>query len=378
MRVTIIGAGVFGAWCGWFLSERHRVTLIDAYGPANPRASSADHSRVIRCGYGADGLYSRWARASLDDWRALEARTGRQLLVVSGALFLGPPGNTYIEATRSTLTSLGIAAEHLDLDQLTTRYPQLATDGLGAAVFEPAAGVLRARTAVRALVQSMVAERRLRYSVAQVAPVDEADALAPIRLASGEPLRADVTVFACGPWLPALFRGTVGTRIRPTRQEVLHFGAPPGDRRFSLQHLPVWIDFAAGLYGVPDLDGRGFKVGIDRHGPPIDPDTHDRALEPGVVAQTRAWLGRRFPGLASAPLVDSHVCQYENTHSGDFLIDRHPVRSDVWIVGGGSGHGFKHGPAVGRYVTQLIESGGKTDVRFALPGKQTSAARSVF
>jgi glycine/D-amino acid oxidase-like deaminating enzyme len=170
----------------------------------------------------------------------------------------------------------------------------------------------------------------------------------------------------------------VGARIRPTRQEVLHFGVPAGDDRFSLARFPVWIDFSAGLYGIPDFDARGFKVGIDRHGPPIDPDTTDRLVSADLVERTRDWLAHRFPGLADAPLLDAHVCQYENTDRGDFLIDRHPTWPNVWIVGGGSGHGFKHGPAVGRYVDALVAGERTVEPRFALSAKTAAAARAVF
>jgi glycine/D-amino acid oxidase-like deaminating enzyme len=142
--------------------------------------------------------------------------------------------------------------------------------------------------------------------------------------------------------------------------------------------MPVWIDFAAGFYGVPDLDAQGFKVGIDRHGPPIDPDSADRVVGLQVVINTRGWMARRFPGLMHAPLVDARVCQYENTTSGDFIIDRHPAWSNLWIVGGGSGHGFKHGPAVGRHVAALIAGDVTPQPRFALASKSAEARRAVY
>jgi monomeric sarcosine oxidase len=379
VRINIIGAGVFGSWCAWFLAERrHRVTLIDAYGPANARSSSADHSRVIRCGYGADEIYSRWARASLDDWQSLAQRTQRALVVPSGALFLGAPGNPYIKATHATLTRLGLDHELLDDEALRSRFPQVARTGLGPAVLEHAAGVIRARAAVQALVGLMIDERRVAYRLARVATPDETRSSAVFHLASGEPLEADLVICACGPWLTTLLPMAVGDRIRPTRQEVLHFGVPAGDDRFTLQRLPVWIDFAAGFYGIPDFDGRGFKVGIDRHGAPIDPDTADRIVPSDLAARTRDWFVGRFPALANAPLLDAHVCQYENTHNGDFLIDRHPAWDNVWIVGGGSGHGFKHGPAVGRYVAASVEGSERLEPRFTLSGRGPGALRSVF
>jgi glycine/D-amino acid oxidase-like deaminating enzyme len=262
--------------------------------------------------------------------------------------------------------------------QLASRYPQIDSNGLGATLFEPQAGALRARAAVQALVALLTSRTPSQYRVARVAAFDETRPSPVVTLTSGESLVADTFVCACGPWLAALFPDAVGQRIRPTRQEILHFGVPPGDDRFSLARLPVWIDFDAGLYGIPDFDASGFKVGVDRHGPPIDPDRADRIVDRAIVDETRSWLARRFPALAAAPLVDSHVCQYENTHNGDFIIDRHPAWPNVWIVGGGSGHGFKHGPSVGRHVAALVAGEEDVQPRFALANRLTSAARTVY
>ncbi len=379
MQTLVIGAGAFGAWIAWFLSEAgHRVTLVDAYGPANARASSADHSRVVRCGYGADAIYSQWASAALDDWHWLSREAGRELVVTSGALFMGAAGDGYIHATHRTLSQLGIANEQLDADAVRRRFPQIDPRGIELALFEPNAGVIRARTALQALVDLMRCRASIKYRVARVVPPDERQTAPQWRLFSGEPLSADVVVCACGPWLPRFLPSAVGARIRPTRQEVLHYGVPADDHAFSLAALPVWIDFQAGVYGIPDFDGRGFKIGIDRHGAAIDPDTHDRMVDHALVERTRAWVGTRFPRLRDAPFVDGHICQYENTSSGDFIVDRHPAWPNVWIAGGGSGHGFKHGPAVGRHVAGLVSGDCAVDPRFALTHKTTHAARAVY
>src|SRR4029077_15466537 len=141
--------------------------------------------------------------------------------------------------------------------------------------------------------------------------------------------------------------------------------------------LPAWIDFGDEIYGVPDLDARGLKVGVDRHGPVFDPDTGDR-LGGETLSEVRTYLARRFPDLSDAPLVASEVCQYENTCNGDLLIDRHPELENVWLVGGGSGHGFKHGPAVGEYVARLVADGGAVDRRFALATKEKIQNRAVY
>jgi glycine/D-amino acid oxidase-like deaminating enzyme len=377
-RIAVIGAGVFGAWSALRLAEAgHRVSLLDAYGPANGRASSADASRVIRAGYGADAIYSEWALRALEDWRTLEATTRERLLTVTGAVFLGPPGFPYLHETFDTLSRLEQPVEWIAQVDLASRFPGLAADDIGPAVFEPGAGVLRARAAVLAVVQQAVAAHGVICSAAHVQPLDESQSALVVRTSDGRTVDADHYVFACGPWLPTLFPQTVGARIRPTRQEVLYFGVPQGSRVFAAPHFPVWIDFDAGLYGLPDVDSAGFKVGIDRHGPPIDPDTADRVIDTALVHSTRAFLARRFPLLAAAPLVDARVCQYENTATGDFLIDRHPRFENVFLVGGGSGHGFKHGPSVARHLVDLIAGRVGVAARFAVTGKSTVPQRAV-
>jgi glycine/D-amino acid oxidase-like deaminating enzyme len=142
--------------------------------------------------------------------------------------------------------------------------------------------------------------------------------------------------------------------------------------------MPTWIDFGAEIYGIPDLENRGFKVALDRHGAFIDPDTSERIITPSLLAEVRQHLAERFPGLQNAPLIESRVCQYENTSNGDFLIDRHPEMPNVWLVGGGSGHGFKHGPALGEYVAARVVQGDAVEQRFTLATKDKVQKRSVF
>ncbi|MDB5720117.1 MAG: FAD-dependent oxidoreductase, partial [Alphaproteobacteria bacterium] len=154
----------------------------------------------------------------------------------------------------------------------------------------------------------------------------------------------------------------------------------PGDTRFEPNALPGWADFNAGdmFYGFPDLEGRGFKIAHDRHGPPIDPDVGDREPSEAALAEVRAYMERRFPALAGRPLNEARVCQYENSDSGDFLIDRHPTRPNIVLVGAGSGHGFKHGPAVGRYAAQLVSASlGAAEPRFSLASKGERQNRAV-
>jgi sarcosine oxidase len=263
--------------------------------------------------------------------------------------------------------------------ELARRYPQMQTDPGVFGILEPASGALMARRAVAAVVAD-AARLGVEYSTEPVSAPFRRGSQVVVQMARGEELLAEAFVFACGAWLPKLFPDLLGTRIHSTRQEVFFFAPPAGDRRFSPPELPAWIDFTDPRYpyGIADLEGRGFKLALDRHGDAFDPDTGDRRPSAEGLEEARRFLAERFPALRGAPLTESRVCQYENTSNGDFLIDRHPDFDRVWLAGGGSGHGFKHGPAVGEYVTACVLGRGVPEPRFSLATKQQTPGRTVY
>jgi monomeric sarcosine oxidase len=377
--VCVVGAGVFGAWTAHALAGMGRkVLLLDSYGAANSRASSGGESRVIRAGYGAEEFYTRWAAQSLTLWRELFERNNRpELFRRTGVLWLARGDDRLSADTLSTLRRLDVPSEHLSRDELERRFPQFAFADDSWAVFEPEGGVLLARRAVRLVVEGA---RRLgcEYRVAHAAPPEGEGRAGSIKTSDGAAVSAGHFVYACGPWLPKVFPELLAGRISPTRQEVYFFGAPAGDARFRARAMPAWVDWRAEVYGLPDVESRGVKIALDRHGPAFDPDASERAPTEATLREVRRLLAERLPALAGAPLVEARVCQYENTSNGDFLIDRHPAFSNVWLVGGGSGHGFKHGPAVGRHVSQLLTEGAAAEPRFSLATKERVRRRTVF
>ena len=376
--VAVIGAGVFGVWTACSLQRGgHAVVLIDAYGVGNSRASSGGDSRVIRLGYGSEEMYTRWAIRSLDRWKELFQDRGLSLLVPTGVLWMGHADDPLTDATATTLARLGVRAELLSHDDLERRYPQFDFGPIVRGVYEPDSGVLLARRAAQAVVQEAM-RLGTAYRLAFVEPPRGNGRLTALTLRDGTRVHAGTFVFACGPWLPKLFPVQLAPRIHSTRQEVFYFGCPPGDPRFVPPAMPAWVDFQDGFYGLPDLEGRGFKIGLDGHGPPFDPDAGERVVTAEALQAAREFLARRVPPLKDAPLLEARVCQYANSWNGDFLIDRHPDFDNVWLVGGGSGHGFKHGPAVGEYVTALIEGRGEAEPRFALATKGTVRHREIY
>ena len=377
--VAVLGAGVFGAWTAWHLRKGgRRVALVDAYGPASSRASSGGETRVTRMGYGDKEVYTRWSLSSLREWKALSERTGgAPLFHETGVLWMARAEDPLSVATLQGLARAGIPHERLERAALDRRWPQVDFGPVTWAVFEPGSGALMARRSVQAVAAEFVGDGGVLLAGRAAAPSGKGR-VAEVALDGGGRLRADRFVFALGPWLGKVFPELLGGRIFPTRQEVFYFGPPAGDPRFAPASLPVWVDFAEEIYGLPDIESRGVKVALDAHGPPIDPDSAERRITPATLARVREFVARRFPALAEAPLVASEVCQYENSSSGDFLIDRHPGFANVWLVGGGSGHGFKHGPALGEYVAAHVQSGEAVDERFSLRTKEKVQKRAVY
>ena len=372
--VAVIGAGVFGAWSAWHLKKSGlSVALIDQYSPGHARSSSGGESRVIRVSYGGDPLYSSMAVESLAQWDALSQRQSQPILHKVGVLWFSTDDDASAKQSLEWLRASGLGRWEGDAAALRARFQQMRFADNESGFIETGTGALIAGRGV----QAVVADARLEAV--------RGKAESPKRLQNGFYEVAGITarslVYASGPWLPKIFPEVLGGRIFVTRQEVFHFGAAPGDKRFAAPALPVWADSNAQdfAYGFPDLEGQGFKMAFDTHGEEVDPDTQNRQVSAAGVARARAYLKTRFPDLAEAPLIHARVCQYENSSNGDFLIDRLPGHDNVWLVGGGSGHGFKHGPAVGKRVAaHVINAATPVEPRFSLATKATKQNRTVY
>lgn len=360
----MVGAGVFGAWTALHLRRAgKRVLLVDGMGPGNACASSGGESRMIRSIYGRDAACTRMAHASLIAWRALSRGLSPPVLHAASVLFLFEEMVDYARDTLAVHRELGLLLEQLDPATMARRFPAIDFTGVQFGLFEPAFGALMARRGVSEVVRRLVSEGG-EYRLARAAPAGVGHAV----LLDGRAEHADAVVYACGPWLPKLFPELLGQRIRVTRQEVAFLAPPPGDGRFEAARLPAWADFHGGdlYYGFPNLEARGFKIARDAPGADFDPDTGDRGPSREGPALLRALAEHRFPALVGRPFCEFRVCQYERSSSGDFLIDRHPTLEGAYLVGAGSGHGFKHGPEVGRITADLVLGRRAPDSRFSL------------
>lgn len=375
--IAVIGAGAFGGWTALYLLRGGaRVTLVDAWGPGNSRASSGGETRIMRGAYGPIQPYTQLAARALELWKEHENAWKRQFFFPIGVLWMVEGDGAFERGSLPLLKEAGVPFEELDVRELARRWPQISYENVEWGIYEPQSGYLLARASTQAVVDQFVAEGG-EYRQAAVAAqdldggdwkalriVDASDSPATSQAST---IVADRYVFACGAWLGKLFPRTVGPYFVSTRQEVFFFGAPAGDSRYDEERIPVWADHGEHfIYGIPGNQGRGFKLADDTRGATFDPTSGERIVSEEGLAAARRYLGYRFPGMKGAPLIETRVCQYENTADHNFIVDRHPRNANVWILGGGSGHGFKHGPAVGEMAAGLVFEDGNADALYRL------------
>jgi monomeric sarcosine oxidase len=358
--ITVVGAGVFGSWAAYSLLRKgFNVTIVDAWGPAHSRSSSGDETRVIRSTYGANEIYFDLNVKALALWKNLQERTGRQIFHNTGVLWL-----CYQEKCDVVDDSLQFAKKHkmeyeyLSQSDVKKRFPQIRVDDLHHAWFDPFGGYLHARESVQ-LVNQLFIKEGGHYIQAHALPgKSTGNRLADLQLSDGNKLRSDVYLFACGSWLGKLFPQELRDIITCTKQEVYYFGVP-AEKALAFEKLPVWVDVDGKdfYYGIPGNSYRGFKLGVDIRGLEFDPTNGERLPSPETLAKARQFIAHRFPDLRNAPLTETRVCPYENSPDGNFIFDLLPGTSNAFILGGGSGHGFKHGPALGGLVADALIDG---------------------
>ena len=352
-EIVVVGAGAFGGWTALYLREMgFRVTLVDQYGPGNSRATSGGESRQIRAVYGDREIYTKWVLEAFDRWQAREAEWGKKLFFRTGQLSMAQDWTTEMTETKKVFDRLGVKYESLGRDDLRRRYPQMNMRDVEVAMYTPSTGVLKAREGCVAVAQAF--ERKGgRFLTARVELGRRAGgALQDVVLSTGNRASAQTFVFACGPWLPKIFPSVMRNKLSTPRRAVFFYGTPPGDERFTYPNFPTWaVDNA---YGFPSIEGKGFKVVPTFEKEIVDPDTQEHTLTADELRKGRAFVEKWFPALVAQPIVESKVCQREDSVDEHFIVTTHPELSNVWLVGGGSGHGYKHGIVFGEYVANRV------------------------
>ncbi len=382
-EIVVIGAGAFGSWTALHLREMGaKVTVVDAYGPGNSRATSGDETRSIRSSYAEREIWVKLASQAIDRWKERNEEWAKpfrmQLFFHTGDLiFRADPDDRFIVNNKTSWDKLGLPYQTPSVDEVRREYPQINLDGINVVLFEPRAGVARARRSCEVVAEAFRQKGgTIVIARASLGPTASGK-LQQLTLDTGETLGADQYVFACGPWLSKVLPDVMTDRLRTPMGRVVYFGTPVGDERFIFPHLPSY-NFP-GVTGWPALgvDNRGFRVrgSTPRPQPPaangngasqpppnrpptppseLDPDLSSRWVSPEAIEGPRAFVAERFPDLKDAPVVQTHACHYESSVDRNPIVDRYPGLDNVWIAGGGSAEGFKLGPVIGEYIARRV------------------------
>lgn len=360
--VCIIGAGTFGLWTALNLQRQGAsVQVVDMYGPANSRATSGGETRGVRTSYGdrPHGVeWGRWANEAIRRWKAWdEEHAGGSVapfFYTTGDLILRSEMEPYLERTMALWDELGIEYEQPSMDVVAREFPQIRSDDMAVALYEPQAGVVRARRVMESVAAVFQREGGT-ITIGRAAPGAVVDGrLTNVTVEGGDSISADIFQWACGPWLSKVLPNPMENRLRIPMGHVFYFGTPPGDESYNWPNFPSYG--VPGCTGWPALppDHRGFRVRTGGRSPE-DPDVSERGRIPDEGFQRGIdFVRERFPALADAPILETRACHYESSITRNFIIDHHPDWQNAWITGGGSAEAFKQGPVLGEYIAHRI------------------------
>jgi sarcosine oxidase len=367
----VVGLGAVGAATVRALAVRGAKVLgIDRYSPPHALGSSHGDTRITRAAIGEGAQYTPLALRSHEIWRSLEAQAGEELFAATGLLIISSPARkatthvaNFFENTLEAARRFGIAHELLDAAAIRRRFPQFNVADNEVGYFEPGAGFLRAEACVRA--QLAAAERAGAglHRGERVEGFHEDGGIVHVHTDRGD-YRARQLVLAAGAWLPRFLEPGLARHFTVTRQALFWFAieAPLAD--FTPPRFPAWIwelqDRQRVIYGFPAIDGAsgGAKVATEQYERTTDAECVDREVSAHECeAMHRTLVAGHLPRLGPR-CVKAVSCLYTATRDFHFVLDRHPRHANVIIASPCSGHGFKHSPAIGELVADMIQ--GKT------------------
>nr|MDT0659485.1 N-methyl-L-tryptophan oxidase [Micromonospora sp. DSM 115978] len=355
--VVVIGAGVHGVSTAWHLARRGaRVIQLDRFSDGHAEGSSHGHTRMIRRAY-PNEVWDELVELAYRGWAELSDAAGHPLVTTTGGLYARPSG------VAGSLRGPG--CEAVDAAHAAELFPALRLGAGFAAVHDPAAGVIHAAAAMRALRRLAAAHGADHRPACPASRWSATGGGVVVETPRGS-IHADKLVIAAGPWTGALVPA-LSAQLDVRRIVNVHIGAstparlvPPRLGVFSVEVPEVGL-----LYGIPAVDGHAVKIGLD-HGPADDPERPQSPPGVGEEATLRE-LARRFLPDADGEVVESIACRYTMAPRNRFLVGPLPETPQVLVVAACSGHGFKFGPALGALLAGAALDNGVLPGVLSLP-----------
>lgn len=355
--VAIVGLGAMGSAAAYHLASRGAKVLgLEQFQPFHQLGSSHGDSRIIRMGYFEGEGYVPLLRRAYENWHRLEAESGRELLMQTGVLHIGPPDGAIVPGALAASRLHDLPHELLTQEQAKRRFPQfhLAPDEM--ALLDPLGGFLRPEAAIDAmlhLARGRGAELSYGERVLELVPGDGGLIL---RTPRGR-YEARRVIIAAGSYVAALVPALRDV-ARPIRTVVGWF-RPREEFDVTPAAMPCYLREVGNdsYFGFPLIADDGLKLG--RHGhlfEAIDPELPN----PPVNARDREVLdafAQDYLQAAGEPL-NQITCRYTLLPDDFFLIDRLPGEANVIVASPCSGHGFKFTSVIGEILTDLALDGG--------------------
>lgn len=352
-EVIVVGVGGMGSAAAYHLADRGVDVLgLERYDVPHDMGSSHGLTRLIRKPQYEHPAYVPLVRRAYDQWRDLEAETGRDLLYVTGGIDAGPPDSRIVRGSKESCAVHDIDHELLTADEVNDRFPGYDLPPHHEAVYQPEGGYLVPEQCIVAHVEAAQragAEIRARERVAEITPRSGG-----VRVTSAKgSYEAEQVVVTAGAWAPKLV-SELRNRAVPERQ-VLAWLQPTAPEQFEPGSFPVFVHTFEGghYYGFPRHDVPGFKFGKFNHlEERVDPDAMAREPRPADEQLLRSYAEQYFP-TGAGPTMKLATCMFTNTPDGHFILDTLPDEERITVGAGFSGHGFKFASAIGEVLADL-------------------------
>ena len=368
-HVAVIGAGAFGGWTALYLLRGGaRVTLIDAWGPGNSRASSGGETRVMRGTYGPDQPYTALAARSLSLWTANERKWKRQFLHRIGVLWMAAGHDDAWEAASlAMLKESKIPYSRFSRRELTKRWPQINFEGIDWGVFEPQSGYLLARASCQAVVEGFIAEGGIYRQAAVDGDLDSGEHEDSLRSLTARNFAPTVS------YLPAVrgWENCFRKQSEPIFKRQSRMSSSSGRLPGIGDSTRISCRYGRTIASHSCTEFPAIKAGASRlrtthagqHSIPPMVSGESTTVACSGRASTYACAFPRSSMLRWWKPAFASTSRRRTATSSSIAILQH---QHVWLVGGGSGHGFKHGPALGELVAKLVLKDAETNPRWAL------------